>query len=348
MAQRVTIYAIARELQVHPSTVSRAFNQPNLVRDDVRKRILRRAAELDYRPNRVARSLVTGRTQMMGLLIPDVENPFFPPLIRAVQKAATRHGYGILLLDSELKPSLETDLLSRVRTQVDGMLISSPMSPIRQLARALRGSPAVVLNRENDTFPSVVIDHTKALCDAGDLLVGLGHRRIALLRGPARSWAARRRAEAVRRWARTAGMDLVELGPFQASHEGGMVAAESLAGTGVSAAFAFDDLMATGVVAGMAERGILIPDSFSLIGCDDVLLSRVSTPALTTLSAALDDLAETGLGLLADSIADTSPSRIASHVQGHKSTRLPSALVVRSSTAPPGELPAYLADPAHA
>lgn len=335
MTRKVTIYSIAQDLKVHPSTVSRAFSRPDLVRDDVRDRILAWARVVDYQPNRAARSLVTGRTGMVGLVTPDIENPFFPPLIRVLQKAAAEHELGVILLDTELHADRELDLLARLHHQVDGFVIASPMSSTAKIAEAVNGRPTVLLNRGTATFSSAVIDNTTALREAADLLTRLGHRRIALLRGPVTSWASQRRADAVHRWAAAARADLVDLGAFDAAYAGGLAATVRLAGTGVTAALAFDDLMACGVVAGLAEQGVRVPDDFSLVGCDDVLLSRVLTPALTTLAAPIDELGCAAIDLLTEQITDKTAKP--------RSERLFGRLVVRGSTGPaPGRQPTFL------
>lgn len=334
MTRRATIYSIAADLDLHPSTVSRAFNRPELVRPDVRDRVLRRAGEVDYRPNRAARSLVTGRTQQVALIVPDIENPFFPPLVRAMQNAAADRDLGMLLLDAELQPEREIDLINTMRHQVDAMVIASPVSSDAGLRAAIGSTSAVVVNRIVASLPSVAFDHADALHASGELLLLLGHRRVAMMRGPARSWAAAQRARAIRAWAEKDGCDLVDLGAWPASYDGGLAAAGSLAGTGASAAFVFDDLMACGVLAGLAEAGVPVPGGFSLVGCDDVLLSRVLTPALTTIASTIEDLAGSALDLLGRDPAEAPPAP----------ARLPARLVVRGSTGPlPLRLHPYLA-----
>ncbi|MGO1259768.1 MAG: LacI family DNA-binding transcriptional regulator, partial [Brachybacterium sp.] len=145
--RRATIYSIAESLGVSPSTVSRAFSRPEMVKQSVREQILETARELGYTPNRAARGLATGRTGVIGMLVPDVENPFFPPLIRAVQDAAREQDAELLLIDSELSASAEQDLVARIRPQVDGLIIASARLPSKQLHDVLRGVPAVIVNR---------------------------------------------------------------------------------------------------------------------------------------------------------------------------------------------------------
>lgn len=296
--QAATIYSLARELGVHPSTVSRAFSRPELVKKSVRERVLARAAEVDYRPNRAARGLITGRSGMISLIVPDIENPFFPPLVRAIQNAAARSDLNVMMIDSEEHSSSELDLISRLKGQVDGMILASPRSSMRKITATIGDLPLVVINRSAADVSSASIDNTDALREAGDHLFAQGHSAMALLRGPSTSWAARRRSQAVLSWAQQAGVGLFQLGPFPSSFDGGLQAATQMMQCGATAAFAFDDVMACGVIAGLSEHGLAVPDDVSLVGCDDVLLARMLTPALTTITAPVTELGTRSVDLL--------------------------------------------------
>ncbi|WP_419992696.1 LacI family DNA-binding transcriptional regulator [Streptomyces boninensis] len=323
---RVTIYSIAKRCGVSPSTVSRAFSRPELVSATVRERVLATARELDFRPSTAARGLVTGRTETIGLLVPDITNPFFPPLVRAVQAAATRMGSAVLLVDSEERAAAETRLVETLRGRVDGVLVASPRSSSAALRGAARDLPCILLNRVLRDLPAVVCDNTAALFDAGEHLYELGHRTIALLAGPSASWAATRRSQAVRRWARGRDVRLVELGPFRATYKGGRRAGQALLDTDATAAFAFDDLMACGVIAELAGHGAAVPADYSLVGCDDVLLAQTQTPALTTVAAPMEDLGRAAVSLLNGLVEapDADPAQV----------RLPGVFVPRDSTGP--------------
>ncbi len=326
-SKRVTIYSIAQECGVSASTVSRAFTRPDIVNDDVRERIHAVAKRLGYQPNKAARGLATGRAGMVGLLVPDITNPFFPPLVRAIQQAASVQDWSVLLLDADEVADEETELVEQVRAQVDGLIVASPRSPDADLEDTLGDLPAVVVNRVVAGRPSVVCDNSAALTAAGQHLHQLGHRRFALLRGPEASWAARQRAEAIRGWALAAGVELVELGDFAASYEGGREAAPALLGSDATAAFAFDDLMACGVLAGLAEAGRSVPDDHSLVGCDDVLLAQTVTPSLTTVTAPVGELGTTAIELL----------HAAMRGEDARQVRLDGTLTLRAST---GAVPA--------
>src|SRR5699024_7487216 len=131
--RQATIYSIAEELGVSASTVSRAFSRPDLVKASVREQVLVTAEELGYVPNRAARGLATGRTGVFGLLVPDITNPFFPPLVRAVQLAADQRDTEILLIDTGGSVTAEEDFIRRIRPQMHGMIIPAPRLPRSQL-----------------------------------------------------------------------------------------------------------------------------------------------------------------------------------------------------------------------
>ncbi|MQA03388.1 MAG: LacI family DNA-binding transcriptional regulator [Streptosporangiales bacterium] len=324
---RPTIYSIAKACGVSASTVSRAFNKPHVISDAVRARILAVAAEMDYRPNPAARGLVTGRTDMLGLLVPDITNPFFPPIVRAIQQTAWEIGYSVLLVHADESTVAEPRLMRRLRGHVDGLILCSPRTPPKALREATEGIPTVLINRVLPGLPAVVCDDSTAFVEGGRHLQELGHRTVALLRGPAASWVAAQRANAVRGWAGESGTELIELGPFTASFDGGVTAAQALLDTPATAAFAFDDLMACGLLAELARHGLTVPGHTSVIGCDDVLLASTATPSLTTVTAMPEEIGATTVTLLRREI--TGATRAA------KVVRYDGEFTVRASTGPP-------------
>ncbi|MBZ2199540.1 LacI family DNA-binding transcriptional regulator [Occultella gossypii] len=323
--KQATIYSIAQALEVSASTVSRAFSRPDLVKPEVRERVLATARELGYAPNRAARGLATGRTGLYGLLVPDVTNPFFPPLIRAIQQAAARVDAGVLLVDSEGSGAAETALVSRIKAQVDGLLVASPRLATAKLKEALGAVPSVIINRAAQGLATVVCDNTAALREAATHLHDLGHRRFALMRGPSASWAAGRRAHAIRSWAQEAGVSLAELGHYEAVFVDGRRAAAQIVESGATAVFAFDDLMAAGVIAGLSDLGETVPRDRSIIGCDDVLLARTMTPGLTTVTAPLEELGRQSV-LALHGLLEQRPV---------PNVQLQGTLTVRGTTGPP-------------
>ncbi|WP_170934031.1 LacI family DNA-binding transcriptional regulator [Microbacterium sp. JB110] len=322
---KATIYSIAKELGISASTVSRAFSRPDMVNNEVRERILATADAQGFELNRAARGLATGRTGLVGVVVLDITNPFFPPLVRAIEHAANEADASVLLLDAESGGRDATEQLKRLSSQVDGLIVASPRIPTNALKEAIGNTPTVLVNRTISGLPSVVCDNTAALRQAADHLVQLGHQKFLLLRGPSGSWAATRRTAAVRDWAKTApdDVELAELGPFEAAFETGQEAAQRIADTDATAIIAFDDFLACGVIGGLADLGISVPHDRSVVGCDDVLLARTVTPQLTTVTAPFDDLGRRAVAMLTDVTRGETPGDL----------KLPGSFVARGTTA---------------
>lgn len=322
---KVTIYSIAETMGIAASTVSRALNRPELVKPALRQQIREKAEELGYHPNHTARRLATGRRGAIGVLVPDITNPYFPPLVRALQSARSSDDEStIVLMDAKGSPGEEPALIKRLAGQVDGIILASPLADADPIKDALGRTPAVLLNREIDGLPAVAGDVRGALWEAGEHVVGLGHTHVAVLAGTMGSWAAQQRRDAIVAWAAESGTRLTELGPFEASYDGGYTAAAELLHTQATAAFAFDDLTACGVVAGLSAAGTSVPDGCSVIGCDDVLLARVLTPTLSTVSIPNEELGRAANTMLASLIRGEQPESI----------RLQGIFVARASTGP--------------
>lgn len=327
---RPTIYSIAEALHVHASTVSRALNHPEMVRPEVRSAILAKAAEIGYIQNTVARSLITGQSGVLGLLVPDIENPFFPPLVRAIDDAARDARLKVLLMDSRRDPQAEIEMVEQVLAHVDGLILAAPRARPSDLIAAARRLPVVFVNRAHDGARSVTVDNTAALEAVADSLVEEGHCRLVLLRGPKRSWAAKQRCEVIQRWATRRDVDLVEVGPIEAVYEGGFATAPVIAASRATAVIAFDDVMACGVISGLLDLGLSIPKDVSVVGCDDVLLARTMYPALTTIQAPFNQLGTSAVAMLLEEMSGD--PRNAEQLPGELT--LAGVLTARASTGP--------------
>src|SRR5918993_923785 len=168
----VTIRDVARASGVHVSTVSRTFSAPHLVNAETRSRVLACAEMLGYRPNRAARALITGRTYNVGLIVADIANPFFPPLIKAAESQARQRDHHIFIADTNEDASVEEELVRALAKQVDGVLLCSPRmsnSLIEQLSREV---PLVVVNRQIPGLPAVVMDVAQGARHAVEHLTG--------------------------------------------------------------------------------------------------------------------------------------------------------------------------------
>ncbi|MBF9133538.1 LacI family DNA-binding transcriptional regulator [Plantactinospora sp. S1510] len=293
-----TIRDVARASGVHISTVSRTFSAPHLVNPETRNRVLACAENLGYRPNRAARALITGRTHNIGLIIADIANPFFPPLIKAAESQARQRDYHIFIADTNEDPAAEEDLVHALAKQVDGVLLCSPRmsnSLIEQLSREV---PLVVINRQVTGLPAVVMDVGQGARLAVEHLTGLGHRELALLGGPRGSWTNREIRRSATAAARTADAALTVLGPNPPTEGGGIAMAEQVRRSGATAVLAYNDLMAIGLIEGLDSLGLRVPQDISVVGIDDIALSRLTRPKLTTVATPTAAAGRTAVDML--------------------------------------------------
>lgn len=316
----VTIRDVAKASGVHVSTVSRAFSAPHLVNPETRTRVLAVAEDLGYRPNRAAQALTTGRTYNLGLIVADIANPFFPPLIKAAQAQARARDYYVFVADTDENPQAEEELIQTLSKQVDGVLLCSPRLANKTIERLHEEVPFVVVNRNVKGMPTVLMDVGEGARLAVEHLTGLGHRRIALVAGPAGSWTSKQMQEAV---AGVDGVDLVFLGPNSPTEQGGLAAAAGVAASGVTGVLAYNDLVAIGLIQGLAERGVRVPDDVSVIGVDDSVPGRLIRPRLTTIAMPTAAAGRMAVDLLLQSVDDGGSVTVAT---------LQTSLVVREST----------------
>ena len=320
-----TIRDVARASGVHISTVSRTFSAPHLVNVETRSRVQACADQLGYRPNRAARALITGRTFNIGLIVADIANPFFPPLIKAAESQARRHDHHIFVADTNEDAVVEEDLVRALAKQVDGVLLCSPRmsnSLIEQLSREV---PLVVVNRSITGLPAVVMDVAQGARLALDHLADLGHRRIALVTGPRGSWTSREIRRSAQAAERTGRFELIVIGPNHPTEEGGRAGAEQIQRGGVTAVLAYNDLMAIGLMDGLDALGLRVPEDVSVAGIDDITLSRLTRPKLTTVATPTAAAGRAAVDML---LAHGDDRRTTAHVS------LRTELVIRDSTAP--------------
>jgi LacI family transcriptional regulator len=320
-----TIRDVARASGVHISTVSRTFSAPHLVNPDTRSRVLAMAEQLDYRPNRAARALITGRTHNLGLIVADIANPFFPPLIKAAESQARLHDNHIFVADTNEDASVEEDLVRALAKQVDGVLLCSPRmsnSLIEQLSRQV---PLVVVNRLVAGLPCVVMDVAAGARSAVAHLAGLGHSRIGLLGGPRGSWTNREIRKAAAAAARNVAAELVAIGPNPPTEQGGQAVAEVVVREEVSAVLAYNDLMAIGLMEGLDKLGVRVPGDISVVGIDDITLSRLTRPKLTTVATPTPAAGRAAVDMLLQHGADRRTTA---------RSVLQTELVIRDSTGP--------------
>jgi DNA-binding LacI/PurR family transcriptional regulator len=323
----VTIKDVARVAGVSASTVCRALADGGLVRADTRERVRQAAAELGYQPNRAARGLITGRTGNIGLIVPDLANPFFPGVVKGMQARAREADYAVFVADTDEDPVVEQSLVRVLAKQVDGLIIGSPRMSEEELRAAATETPVVLLNRRVGRIPSVTVDNVDGVRQAVAHLVALGHSRIGYVEGPKTSWANRERLRGLRTVTSASGVELVELGSFLPQFEGGVAAADQVLAANVSAVIAYNDLVALGLLSRFSARGVDVPGSISIVGIDDIVASSMVHPALTSVSLPKELTGRAGVDMLLTLMEN--PDRA-----GSTRRELPAHLMVRGSTGP--------------
>ncbi|WP_432824590.1 LacI family DNA-binding transcriptional regulator [Dactylosporangium sp. CA-092794] len=320
----MTIKDVARAAGVSPATVSRALATPGLVRAETRRRVQQAADALGYQPNRAARGLITGRTGNLGLIVPDLTNPYFPGVVKGVQGRAQEFDYAVFLADTDEDRGAEADVVRKLSKQVDGIILCSPRMSEDDVRSLTGETPMVVLNRRIGRMPSVTVNNTEGIRQAVAHLTALGHRRIAYVAGPRASWSNRERLRLLRQACGAAGVELVETGNVAPRFAGGVAVADQVLATGVTAVLGYNDLVAVGMLRRFAARGVAVPERISVMGFDDIVLSEMVTPALTTLAQPKEQTGRAGVELLLGLLQD--PGRAVARRE------LESHLMVRDST----------------
>jgi DNA-binding LacI/PurR family transcriptional regulator len=313
---------------VSVATVSRSFTAPDSVATATRGRVLAAAAELHYEPNRAARGLITGRTGNVGVIVPDLGNPYFHAVLKGAQARARRADYAVFVADGQESATEEEALIDAMRKQVDGIVLCSSRLPTTKLA-ALDNSPTVVLlNRRVPERASVVVDSADGMRQAVRHLAELGHRRCVFVSGPRRSWSNQQRQQGLRTAARAQGVEYEILGPVAPQFQSGVEAAEQVLATGASAVVAYNDLVAVGIISRLSELGVVVPDQLSVVGFDDIPLAAMAIPPLTTVSLPTMLAGEAAVEVLLERLQSRGSAQRAAR-------KLPAALIVRSTTGPP-------------
>ena len=307
MPNRVTIADVARLAGVSTMTVSRVINAKDDVRSSTRQRVERAIAQLEYHPSQAARSLTTRRSRTLGLLVPDITNPFFPAIVRGAEDVAWSEGYAVSLTNTVEDLEREHAAFASFEAhRVDGIIACSSRLPDNELVRLVQRHPAcVLLNRSSPlegVASSLEVDDVHGAHLAISHLANAGRRRIGLLAGPPRSTSSQRRrwgtAESLGFHGLEHGPDLVEDGE-PTEDDGRRAMADLLARRpDLDAVFAYNDVVAIGALEALAAAGRRVPDDVAIVGCDDVRLASLVTPALTTLRSDTYELGRRAAELL--------------------------------------------------
>lgn len=338
--KRATLKDVARDVGVHVSTVSRALNPQtrHLITEEIAARVEEASERLRYRPNPAAYSLRTNRTLTVGIVVPDITNSIFPPMIRGIEDVLSPHGYAALVVNTDLKRKREAAAISALSARgVDGIVVASAEREDAVLTALDRqGTPVVTVNRRTDDagIASVINDETEGVRQMLAHLVGLGHRRIATIAGNQNVSTGQRRYDAFLR--NTVAMGL-QVGPEQIVFAKAFIEAEgercvdTLLGRsgGFTALLCANDRLAIGAIKALRRRGLTCPQDISVTGFNDMAMADCIDPPLTTVRVQHYKVGQAAAQFLLKRMTGGAALMRPEHQV------LPVELVVRSSTAEP-------------
>jgi len=305
----ISISNIAKHAGVSKSTVSRILSNKGKFSEDTREKVLQIVKKLNYSPSMVARSLRNRRTKTIGLLLPDIVNPFFPEIMKGVENVASENGYAVILCSSNEDVQKEFMYFHMFENRwIDGIIYSG-VTGTKEEAQNVRvileqNIPVVLMDREiEDYFASVVmIDNEKAAYDATFYCLELGHKRIGFIAAPLKVKIFQKRLEGYRKALQKHGVEfdasLVVEGDLTI-RSGGITGKELLARKDPpTAILASNDLMAIGAMREIQEDGLRVPEDISIIGFDDIPTASLVTPTLTTLAQPKYEMGVEAMNLL--------------------------------------------------
>jgi DNA-binding LacI/PurR family transcriptional regulator len=326
---------VAREASVSTATVSHVINGTKYVSDDTRKRVLDAIKRCEYSPNAHARSLASGRSNMLGLLISDISNPFFPEVVKAIEAAAFERGYNVILLNTNYDAERAADYVRRLsELKMAGVALMTSELDSELFREITRRQVSVVFDSHDVTserMSNICVDYAAGIEEAVRHLVSLGHRRIAHIAGASRipSGVIRREAftDFMRRYLPDEPEPAVYEGDFRLDG-GRRAASEILAARELpTAIIAANDMMALGAMREFRKAGLSIPQDISVVGFDDIAFAALSEPPLTTVCSPRAEIGRRVVEALVALIEH--PDQ-----QGFE-LRIPTHLITRDSTAPP-------------
>lgn len=326
---------VAREAGVSTATVSHVINDTKYVTDETRQKVLKAIEKLNFYPNIHARTLASGKSNIIGLLVSDISNPFFPELVKSIEAAAFEHGYNVLLFNTNYDAKRAADYVRRlIELKVAGVaLMTAELDP--NLFEELENKQVRVVFTDlgvvNEHMSNIVLDYYAGIEEAVRHLVSLGHERIAHIAGSSRirSGIIRREAfvTALNRFSPQSDDTLIFEGDFR--FESGRMAATSILDLKElpTAIIVANDMMALGAMQELKAAGIKIPQDISIIGFDDIAFASLSEPPLTTVCSPRVEIGRRAIEALMTTIER--PNQVGVEI------KIPTYLITRKSTAPP-------------
>ena len=338
--QPINIRTVALAARVSMATVSRAINGVATVDPELAKRVWQVIDELGYVPNTQARALVSGRSRILGLIVSEITNPFFPELIKGFEDVAVEHGYEILVSSTDDDPKRMTHCIRRMlERQVDGVAVMTfgIEEPLLDRGRHEVGEEdrePDLLRRPFGVLVQLNRPDLHGILEGVQHLVALGHKDIAFISGPAQLHSAQSRQRAFVACLRKCGITPNLKWIVEGNHtlEGGISAMEGLLASkkkSPTAVMCSNDMTAIGVLHKLYRAGLRVPHDFSVVGFDNIHIAEVTIPPLTTIEMSRLDLARAAVRALREQLEGID------HYDGQHEFRILTNLVVRESTSVP-------------
>lgn len=305
---KVTIYDVAKEAKVSIATVSKVLNKTGRISDKTKRKVLEVIEELDYRPNMMASALMGKQTKTIGLLIPDLANPFFSELARSIEDRGQELGYNLVMCSTDYKMEKENKYLTLLKQKnVDGFILASGFEKLEKVEELIKQDiPVAIVARDFPMFPvnAVALDDFMGGYQAASYLIELGHRRIGVI---ARNvWSNRERLRGFKHALQENNLEFLSDFTFiegSSVEAGKAIADKYLSGTNIpTAIFACNDLLAAGAIQAAKENGLNVPEQLSVVGFDNTIIARIVEPPLTTIAQPIQNMGEQVMDLIVSMI----------------------------------------------
>lgn len=330
---------IAREAGVSTATVSHVINKTKYVSDPTRERVQKAIKKFNYHPNAHAQMLALGRSKMIGLLVSDISNPYFPEIIKSIEAAVFASGYHLILLNTNYETDRAVEYVQRlIQMKVAGIILMIAEFDEALITEAKRKKTSIVfhdLGTVGERMSNIILDYGVGIDEAIQHLVSLGHKNIVHIAGSHEIHSARVRRQAfidaMKRYLPKTPVPRIYEGDFR--FEGGRLAASQVLAekTLPTAVVVANDLMALGAMQEFKSAGLQIPQDISIIGFDDISFASLSEPPLTTVCSPRVEVGRRAFEALLLTV--DKPHQMGIEI------RVPTYLIKRNSTAPPSSRP---------
>ncbi|KHF37950.1 LacI family DNA-binding transcriptional regulator [Halalkalibacter okhensis] len=326
--KKVTSMDVAKLAGVSQSTVSRVFGSGANVSEKKRIQILDAAERLGYQPNAIARGLITNQTKMIGIVMRNIQNPFYPEVLEKFYVKLAEKGYHLIFMNSEHNLVQEDDISHLIEYHVDGVIITDALLSSSAVKRFLKNDIAVILfNRyiENADYSAVFCDNYLAGQKIADYLVETGHKHFAFISGPLETSTTMDRKKGFEESLAKHGFFDIEVEIGNYSYESGFAAAKKIlqSNNQIDSIFCSNDITALGAIDAAKSLGIQVPEDLSVIGFDDISMASWPSYSLTTWQQPVDEMVHSTIALLLNEM-NVEEKKVAKHA-------IPGELIIRGS-----------------